>query len=193
MFCPKCATQNVDGASFCRSCGANISLIPHALSGKLPTETADNYRDHDWRDDLRKRRRNRPPSIDAGIRSLVGGIAFIVVSILVAMYSPGGWTWWYWLLIPASTFIGRGISELVRAKQAGKIVAGRHDGVPLPPASDFPPNTYFPRGQQGESGAPRTAELMPPAPSVTEGTTRHLGAEAPTRTFDSLEGREKPS
>jgi len=192
MFCPKCATQNVDGASFCRSCGANISLIPHALSGQLPTAKADDDRDRDWRDDLRKRRRNRPPSIDAGIRNLVGGIAFIVVSILVAMYSPGGWTWWYWLLIPASTFIGRGISELVRAKQAGKIVAGRHDGVSLPPVSDFPPNTYFPRGQQGETGAPRTAELMPPAPSVTEGTTRHLGAEAPTQHFDSLEGGEEP-
>ena len=44
-----------------------------------------------------------------------------------------------------------------------------------------------------ETGAPRTAELMPPAPSVTEGTTRHLGAEAPTQTFDSLSGEEKPS
>src|SRR5216684_1283455 len=195
MFCPKCATQNVDGASFCRSCGANISLVPQALSGRLPITQADDEHDRISMGDMMRsgrRRRNRPPSIDAGIRNLVGGIAFIVVSILVAMYSPGGWTWWYWLLIPASTFIGRGISELVRAKQAGKIVAGRHDGVPLPPASDFPPNTYFPRGQQGESGAPRTAELMPPAPSVTEGTTRHLGAEAPTRTIDSLEGGEKP-
>src|SRR5258707_15880091 len=103
MFCPKCATQNVDGASFCRSCGANISLIPHALSGQLPTATVNDDRDDDWRgdlrSDLRRRRRNRPPSIDAGIRNLVMGIAFIVVSILVALYSPGAWTWWYWLLI----------------------------------------------------------------------------------------------
>jgi hypothetical protein len=29
--------------------------------------------------------------------------------------------------------------------------------------------------------APRTGELRTPVPSVTEGTTRHLGAEAPTR------------
>lgn len=193
MFCPKCATQNVDGASFCRSCGANISLIPHALSGQLPTVTADDDRGDYGRGDWRRHRRNRPPSIDAGIRNLVMGIAFVVVAILVAMYSPGAWTWWYWLLIPASTFIGRGISDIVRAKKAGNIVAGRHDGASLPPVSDFPPNTYFPRGQQGETGAPRTAELMPPAPSVTEGTTRHLGAEAPTRTFDSLSGEEKPN
>jgi hypothetical protein len=181
MFCPKCATQNVDGASFCRSCGANISLIPHALSGQLPTARPDDDRDHDWRDDWRKRRRNRPPSIDAGIRSLVGGIAFIVVSILVAMYSPGGWTWWYWLLIPASTFIGRGISELVRAKQAGAVGAARQS-----PQLQSPNPIQIPQPRS-------TNELMPPAPSVTEGTTRHLGAEARTRTFDSLGSGDKPS
>ena len=193
MFCPKCATQNVDGASFCRSCGANISLIPQALSGQLPTAKADDDRDRDWRGDWHSRRRNRPPTIDAGIRNLTMGIAFVVISILVGLYSLHGGGWWYWLLIPASTFIGRGISDIIRAKQAGKIVAGRHDGASFPPVSDFPPNTYFPRGQQGETGAPRTAELMPPAPSVTEGTTRHLGAEAPTQHFDSLEGGEEPS
>src|ERR1051326_6573590 len=34
-FCPKCATQNLDGASFCRGCGANISLVPQALTGQM--------------------------------------------------------------------------------------------------------------------------------------------------------------
>jgi hypothetical protein len=189
MFCPQCATKNVDGASFCRSCGANISLIPQALSGKLPTARVDDdlYRGGPFPpsmgDMMRsgKRRRNRPPSIDAGIRNLVGGIAFIVVSILVAMYSPGGWTWWYWLLIPASTFIGRGISELVRARQAGAFGAAQQS-----PQLQAPNPIQIP--------SPRnTSALMPPVPSVTEGTTRHLGAEAPTQHFDSLEGGEKPS
>ncbi|HVS80528.1 MAG TPA: zinc ribbon domain-containing protein [Pyrinomonadaceae bacterium] len=189
MFCPKCATQNVDGASFCRSCGANISLVTHALSGQLPMAQADDDLDRG----SRRRRRKRPPTIDAGIRNLTMGIAFVVISILVGMYSPGGWTWWYWLLIPASTFIGRGISDIIRARQAGAGAAGRQDGVSLPPVSDFPPNTYTAPARQVQSGAPRTAELMPPAPSVTEGTTRHLGAEAPTQHFDSLGSGEKPS
>jgi hypothetical protein len=181
MFCPKCATQNVDGASFCRSCGANISLIPHALSGQLPTAARDDDRDRDWRDDLRKRRRNRPPTIDAGIRNLTMGIAFVVISILVGLYSPGGWTWWYWLLIPASTFIGRGISDIIRAKQAGALGATQQS-----PQLQAPNPIQIP--------SPRnTSALMPPVPSVTEGTTRHLGAEAPTQHFDSLEGGEKPS
>jgi hypothetical protein len=32
-----------------------------------------------------------------------------------------------------------------------------------------------------ELPVPRTGELMTPVPSVTEGTTRHLGVEARTR------------
>jgi hypothetical protein len=183
MFCPKCATQNVDGASFCRSCGANISLIPHALSGQLPAAPADDYRDRDWRSDWRKHRRNRPPTIDAGIRNLTMGIAFIVVSILVAMYSPGSWSWWYWLLIPASTFIGRGISDLIRARQAGALGAAQQASA-----------TQLQAPNQTQIPSPRnTSALMTPVASVTEGTTRHLGAEAPTQHFDSLEGGDKPS
>ncbi|MGH9903752.1 MAG: zinc-ribbon domain-containing protein, partial [Pyrinomonadaceae bacterium] len=35
MFCPRCAAQNVDDASFCRACGTNISLVPQALTGRF--------------------------------------------------------------------------------------------------------------------------------------------------------------
>ena len=45
MFCPKCASQNIDGASFCRVCGANISLVPQALSGQLPVANDDGARE----------------------------------------------------------------------------------------------------------------------------------------------------
>src|SRR5712692_242526 len=144
MFCPKCATQNIDGASFCRSCGANISLIPHALSGQLPTAQADDDLDRGGpfppsMGDMmrsRKRRRKRPPTIDEGVRHLVMGIAFVIVSILIGKYSPGGLTWWYWMLIPAFSFLGRGISDIIRAKQTGTGAAGRQDGASFPPVSD---------------------------------------------------------
>ncbi len=189
MFCPKCATQNIDGASFCRSCGANISLVSQALTGQLPAARADDDLDRGGSfppymgDMMRsgKHRRNRPASIDAGIRNLTMGIAFVVISILVGLYSLHGGGWWYWLLIPASTFIGRGISDIIRAKQAGAVGAAKQS-----PQLQAPNQTRIP--------SPRnTSALMPPVPSVTEGTTRHLGAEAPTQHFDSLEGGEKPS
>jgi hypothetical protein len=174
MFCPKCATQNVDGASYCRSCGANISLIPQALSGQLPAAPAN-----DLRDRLSRRRRRKEPSLDEGIRHLFMGVAFIIVSILIGKYSPGGWTWWYWMLIPAFTFLGRGISDIVRVKQAKT----------EPPMFGQPQMNAAARLQSVPVA--RTGELMAPVPSVTEGTTRHLGAEAPTRHFDPLTGEEK--
>ncbi len=175
MFCPKCATQNVDGASFCRSCGANISLVPHALTGQLPMAQADDDRDPD----SRKRRRKRPPTIDEGIRNLMMGIAFIVVSILIGKSHMT--RWWYWMLIPAFMFLGRGISDMVRLAQAKKQLAGVNLAQPQISGS-VPLQNLTTRS---------TSELMPPVPSVTEGTTRHLGAEAPTQHFDSLTSEEK--
>ncbi|PYS24480.1 MAG: hypothetical protein DMF72_05290 [Acidobacteria bacterium] len=175
MFCPKCATQNVEGAKFCRSCGANISLIPHALSGQLPIAPANEAIERAFR-----RKRRKEPSLAEGSRLLMMGIAFVVVSILIGKYSPGGWSWWYWMLIPAATFLGRGISDLIRARQAGAFgAAQRSPQVQAPNPIQIP--------------SPRsTSELMPPAPSVTEGTTRHLNAEPPPRHFDSVEN-QKPS
>jgi hypothetical protein len=107
------------------------------------------------------------------------GLGFILVSAMVGKYSPGGWTWWYWLLIPAFTFLGRGISEIVRVNQA-KTEA---------PTFGQPQMNAAARLQS--LPVARTGELMTPVPSVTEGTTRHLGAEAPTRHFDPLTDEEK--
>ncbi len=48
MFCPKCATQNLDGAKFWRWCGAYVILVRQALSGLFRLATADDI-DVDWR------------------------------------------------------------------------------------------------------------------------------------------------
>ena len=176
MFCPKCATQNIDGASFCRSCGANVSLIPQALTGQLPAAPVPDDSDRGFR-----RKRRREPSLDDGIRHLAMGVAFVIISILVGRFSPGGWTWWYWMLVPAFMFLGRGISDILRVRQA-KAVS---------PMFEQPQISPGPR--QESLPVPRTGELMTPVPSVTEGTTRHLGAEAPTRHFDPISGEEKLS
>src|SRR6266403_2242385 len=109
----------------------------------------------------------RKPSLDDGIRHLMMGIAFVIISVLVGRYSPGGWTWWYWMLIPAATFLGRGVSEIIRAKQ-------------IKPAVPVAGQPQIDAGARMDSlPVPRTGELRTPVASGTEGTTRHLGTEAP--------------
>src|SRR2546423_9424397 len=170
MFCPKCATQNIEGGHFCRSCGANISLIPQALSGQLPTAPANEAIERALR-----RKRWKEPSLAEGSRLLTMGVAFVAVSILIGKYSPGGWHWWYWMLIPAAMFLGRGISDIVRVQQ------NKNSRTAAP--------QQFPYAAPPQNLPPNTNELRPPVASVTEGTTRLLDHDS-TRPYEPLEERK---
>ena len=170
MFCPKCAAQNVDGASFCRVCGANISLVPQALSGHLPA-AADIGRDA-----LRARKRHeREPSIESAITTICTGLAFLIVSVVLA-FSAMGYGWWFGMLIPAFSWIGSGIAKYVKYKE----VRSRF----LQPAVAVQSSLSAP-SPVASLPTRNTGELLQAPASVTEGTTRHLGAEAPTRHLDS--------
>lgn len=173
MFCPKCATQNVDGASFCRVCGANISLIPGALSGQVPQVRQEEEVDEGGFCARTGRRRGRA-SIESAMRSFFMGFAFLCISIALA-FSRMGTGWWFWMLIPAFSMMASGLAQYVRLKE-------RENKAFLPGAMGQPPLTSARRVDAFPTRA--TGELVAPPPSVTEGTTRHLGAEAPTRHFD---------
>jgi hypothetical protein len=172
MFCPKCATQNVDGASYCRACGANISLVPQALSGQLPVSDQAVWAKRN----LRKRRARPPASIEEAIKTITMGIAFIIISILISKYAPAGEIWWFWMLIPAFGCLGKGFAELARLK------AAKSDAQNLaqPQINSVRP---------ADLPAPRTGELMNPVSSVTEGTTRHLGVDA-NRPFEYSDSKK---
>ena len=184
MFCPNCAAQNLDGASFCRVCGANISLVPQALSGQLPqAPDPDDFRSrvHRKRDLRRKRERDIEPSLEKGIMNVFIGLGFIVAAIAIMLRFPGGVYWGWSFFIPGFSNIGKGVGAIVgsRRNQTG--------GLPMAASQGgyFPNQTGSAAAPMlGGTSAPRTGELRAPVPSVTEGTTRHLGAEAPTRHLD---------
>jgi hypothetical protein len=102
------------------------------------------------------------------------GIAFLTVAIALA-FSRFGMGWWFWMLIPAFSMMGSGLAQYLRIKERERRSLA----------------TTFRQPQIGPSQRPvepfpvrNTGELLQNPPSVTEGTTRHLGAEAPTRHLD---------
>jgi hypothetical protein len=173
MFCPKCATQNLDGASFCRSCGANISLVPQALSGQLPQPN-----EPEIGGSRRGRKHEKPLTLDHAFKSIFMGIAFLLVAIALSRSTGQGW--WFWMLIPAFSMMGSGVAQFIRIREREKRTMNTQYNQPV---FTERPNASFPNPAQRRP----TGELMPPVPSVTEGTTRHLGTEASTRHLDTVD------
>jgi hypothetical protein len=172
MFCPKCATQNLEGASFCRVCGANISLVPQALTGQIvpPQPPPEEIYDDSWN----RHRRGRRLTLEIAFKNMFIGVAFMIIAI--ALSRSIGAAWWFWMLIPAFALMGKGVAQYMRVKEHEKRTAMLPSHLPLVQPAQTPPS--LPR---------RTDELRPPVPSVTEGTTRHLGVEAPTRHLETQE------
>lgn len=171
MFCPKCAGQNLDGASYCRVCGANISLVPQALTGQLPEAREEDITRWDKRD----RKRHGKGTLESAIRHAFMGLGFLFVALALS-FSRMGQGWWFWMMIPAFSMMGTGVAQYIRIREQERraLMSGDVNRASIP-------------------GAPRveslpgriTGPVQGPPPSVTEGTTRHLGAEAPTRHLDA--------
>ena len=171
MFCPKCATQNLDGASFCRTCGANISLVSQALTGQMTQPPADQEVDESGGFCGTKRRRGRELTLDQAFKNIFIGIAFLIIAM--ALSRSIGQGWWFWMLIPAFSLMGTGLAQFIRVKERAK-----------------QSSLVSPSMQRAFSEPVRNREeLRAPVASVTEGTTRHLGVEAPTRHMDASERR----
>ncbi|HWN98155.1 MAG TPA: zinc-ribbon domain-containing protein [Blastocatellia bacterium] len=157
MYCPTCATQNSDGTKYCRACGTNLSLVPQAITGRLPE--APRGRRHRGGGLVR----GGPPGLAGGITSVFMGLGFVMVALALAV-SGSGRGWWFWMLIPAFSLLGKGVANIVTTLQAQRANPGP-TYTAMPPAvntTGLPPQPDF--------------ETLPP-PSVTETTTRHLDAK----------------
>lgn len=176
MFCPKCGTENPETGRFCRSCGSDLGNVAVALSGQLPQ--AQNLVDH----------KGKPVSWDRAIVKIFTGLAFVAVTIALAV-SGTGRGWWFWMLIPAFTSLGAGIAQFVQLKNAQRPSVGfappqqRNIGAAEQNTGLPPSRTEY--VSPGESRY-KTGDLVPP--SVTDRTTRHLetNSEGETMTLPKI-------
>ena len=170
MYCPKCGKQNPESGIYCRSCGTDLGNISKAL--------ATGRRDSTPLVD----KKGKPIKWEGAISTFFTGLAFLSISIILAV-SGSGRGWWFWMLIPAFACIGTGVAQFIQLRQRqqeqqmvfrpNSVNLGGSEPLDLPPArTDFvAPDTRY-----------KTGDLVPP--SVTEGTTRLLDPDqAKKKTF----------
>ncbi len=164
MYCPNCAAP-IEGTKFCRSCGANVSLVPMALTGELEAESGKGRKGH---------KGEKTPSVDSAMVNIFTGIGFLFVSLAVWRFAPAGPIWWFWLLIPTFSMIGSGIGQYLKARELERRRLQHLSSPGYQPMPEYtPPAAISPGRQPEESSAPTTSELKGPG-SITEETTRHL-------------------
>lgn len=171
MFCPKCGVQNLDDAKFCRACGADIRLVPQALTGRVTRGDDDDADDAGEFDALGRSR------VERGTRKLVKGLCFLMLFVLSVIYTRGGLFWaTFWFIFPAIAGISAGVGLLAHHawRHSGKLPGGIKNTSRLGAGA----TTALPSFRLNEVAPADTAEIVAPPASVTEGTTRHLGAVA---------------
>lgn len=170
MYCPNCANPIENNQKFCRACGANVSLIPHALTGQLPMAPPDEP-------ELTRRgrrKRQRVPSIEKAVGNFFTGIGFLLAALFVTFKFPGGFTWGWSFLFPAFALMGEGIGQYLKVQELRR--ERERAFFPACPANF--PQSVPPQPRMVELSAPTTSELAtPPAASISEHTTKHLNRQ----------------
>ena len=172
MFCPKCGVQNPETGKFCRSCGTDLGNVTDALSGKL--RKSQNLVD----------RKGKPVSYEGAVTKIFTGVAFLIVSIILAITGvAGAKVWWFWMLIPAFGSLGAGVAQYIQLKKQ----EGDNYPIVLPDDREIltsNQNAALPP-LQTEYVSPesryKTGDLAPP--SVTDGTTKLLELDSEGKTM----------
>lgn len=175
MFCPKCGTKNPDNGKFCRFCGTDLSPVSEALSGKLTKKNQSFVKVDFMQSDQMCGTDDKPVTLESALGKLFMGLAFLIVSIVLA-FTPMGRTWWFWMLIPAFAMLGSGVAQYIQLKkqerksaltpepETHKAFSAQRTNPELPPTQ----NDYISPNDLRY----KTGDLVPP--SVVEETTRHL-------------------
>lgn len=172
MFCPKCGTQNPETGKFCRSCGTDLGNVSAAMSGNLPAAMTDAGVAHIHHE--AKRRHDPNEVYGDAMKSMIGGLGFLIISMALLFTGvAGGRAWWWAMLFPAFGMLAKGIPDYLKyRKMIGSGPQGTSNfaqmgGSQQPAALPSNQTEYVPAESRYKTG-----DLVPP--SVTDRTTRHL-------------------
>ena len=194
MFCPQCGQKQSDDLKFCNLCGANLQAVRQVVAMREGEEKFDWSRT--WVAEMfmseaeRKRRQaqieqqagvtpemKRYNEIKAGvIVSCVGfGVMVFLYNIMDGIVRSGQnppsdaailGAVWVAGLIPVMVGVALIINGLFVSKKMAEVARRQQQ--------QFPPNTLDAAPERPPLRSADTSEFVPPAHSVTEGTTKHL-------------------
>ena len=176
MYCPQCASQNADGAKFCRSCGLKLEAVALALSdgAKPPTqEKKSKQKEPETVQDCLERRIK-------GMKAVTGGTILLLVSLLIgaamALFVPSKVPWmlvWIvffgWMACWGGIELANGIGDLLEAKSRLRLL----ELSAKEKATHAVPQELLP-ARDSQTALDAQAFRLSPSLSVTEGTTRQL-------------------
>lgn len=177
MFCPKCGTDNMTEAKFCRACGMDISAVPMLMTGQLTANVANHLQEEDSKD--KKKKKKKEPTYSDAFENIFTGAAFLIIFLAGFFFFVKFFWVWIWFIIPALACVGSGVGQLFQIQQQQKTVSQL--------VWSNNPTLFQSQPRVNELPSRNTTEFMDAPPSITENTTRHLGAELPTRVFDKNE------
>jgi hypothetical protein len=144
--------------------------VPQALLGSLPVGLSTPVEGKVASG--KKKKEREPPTIDAGLKNIFKGIAFLLIVIGGFWVFRGAFWLTIWFIIPALESMGQGIGQLIRVRQEQRQLSR----PPLYERENVRPATFAPASGFKELASPDTAEMVNAPPSVTEMTTKHLDA-----------------
>ena len=186
MFCPRCAADNQDDAKYCRACGADIHLVPQALTGLLPADLAQS--DDKPEKKSKKKKDDEGKLLEKGMENVFVGLAFLVIFLGGLFYLRGAFFFWVWFIIPSLACFGEGLGQLLRSRREYRLLMARAHGSNELGAAE-PPALYGAPTPALPLVAPDTADMSESPFSVTEATTRHLNRRAGNAAGDLRDGQ----
>lgn len=170
MYCPRCATQNVDGSKFCRQCGMRLEEVALALLEGISHEnetkaTAISHRASELV--LEKRREALRRVVQGG--GLLTASSLLGVALAVFSNQPDWIIIWLvlvgWIAVLGVMSLASGIGKMLESRMVSAEMKGSH----IQSLTGYP----APIDGRAALSEPATANRSLP-PSVTENTTELL-------------------